>query len=145
MKLLINFFSWTLIGAFYCSLLQGGEILPKDDKSTTIYSPIGKRDPFKPPVFDTLGRDTASLNPLEQYSIEQLNLRGILRDSTGKARAMFEDPLGNTHILVEGEIIGRERGTLSKILNTEVIVTEKTFNYLGAENLYEKVISLPQK
>jgi len=119
--------------------------ISNNDEKGTIYSPIGKRDPFKPPLSNPLDRDTASLNPLEQFGIEQLILRGILRDAGSKARAMFEDPEGKTHILTEGDTIGRERGTLSKILNTEVIVTEKTFNYLGAENLYEKVISLPQK
>jgi hypothetical protein len=58
---------------------------------------------------------------------------------------MFEDPEGQTHIIVEGQTMGRERATVSRILNSEVILTEKTFNYLGAESLYEKVISLPAK
>ena len=58
---------------------------------------------------------------------------------------MFEDPEGKTHILTEGQTLGREHGTISKVLNTEVIVTLRTFNYKGEENLYEKVISLPQK
>ena len=109
-----------------------------------VYSPVGKRDPFKAPSTGTNEREVASLNPLEQFSIEQLQLRAILR-SQGKGRAMFEDPEGNTHILNEGETFGREKGTLSKILNNEVIVTERTFDYMGRENLYEKVISLPQK
>ena len=117
---------------------------PKSTEPNVIYSPVGKRDPFKPPSAIQLGRDVASLNPLERFSIEQLQLRAILRDNK-KTRAMFEDPEGKTHILSEGEHIGREHGTVSRILNSEVIVTEKTFNYLGAENLYEKVISLPQK
>jgi Tfp pilus assembly protein PilP len=116
----------------------------KSMEPNVIYSPVGKRDPFKPPSSVQLGRDIASVNPLERFSVEQLQLRGILRGG-GKARAMFEDPEGKTHILGEGESIGREHGTVSRILNSEVIVTEKTFNYLGAENLYEKVISLPQK
>jgi Tfp pilus assembly protein PilP len=63
----------------------------------------------------------------------------------GQSKAMFEDPDGQTHILSQGDIIGRERGTVSKVLDQGVIVTEKTFNYLGVESLYEKVISLPEK
>lgn len=117
----------------------------KIGEKSFIYSPVGKRDPFRPPAATPSDRDIASHNPLEQYSIEQMQLRAILRTNDGKGRAMFEDPEGRTHILAEGEIFGREKGTLSKILNNEVIVTERTFNYLGAENLYEKVISLPQK
>ena len=122
-----------------------GSYAEKTSEKSFIYSPVGKRDPFKTPVPNSGDRDLASLNPLEQFSIEQLQLRAILRTGEGRGRAMFEDPEGRTHIVSEGEIIGRERGTLSKILNNEVIVTERTFNYLGAENLYEKVISLPQK
>src|ERR1700748_3278984 len=68
-----------------------------------IYSPIGKRDPFKaPPTAVNGSRDIASLEPLEQFSIEQLQLRGILRGSGG-ARAMFEDPGGGTYILQQGD------------------------------------------
>lgn len=117
----------------------------KEGEKSFIYSPVGKRDPFRPPTTAPGERDLASVNPLEQFSIEQLQLRAILRTSDGRGRAMFEDPDGRTHILAEGEGIGRERGTLSKILNNEVIITERTFNYLGAESLYEKVISLPQR
>ena len=56
---------------------------------------------------------------------------------------MFEDPDGQVHIVMEGSIIGRERATVSRILNREVIVTEKTVNYLGVQSLYERIISLP--
>lgn len=128
------------------SLAAGVIGVPREPANVVIYSPIGKRDPFKPPgPQQTSPRELASSLPLEQFSIDQLALRGILRDGQGKARAMFEDPSGSTHILKEGDRLGREKGTISRILNTEVIITEKTFNYLGVENLYEKVLSLPQK
>jgi hypothetical protein len=107
-----------------------------------IYSPVGKRDPFRATAEHA--RELASINPLEKYSIEQFQLRAILQGD-GQNKAMFEDPDGNPHILGEGEAIGREHGTVSKILNKGVIVTEKTFNYLGQESLFEKVISLPEK
>jgi hypothetical protein len=32
--------------------------------------------------------------------------------------------------------------TISRIVDSEVIVTEKTFNYLGVESLVEKILSL---
>jgi nitrate/nitrite transporter NarK len=57
---------------------------------------------------------------------------------------MFEDPEGKSYILTEGDSIGREHATISRIVNSEVIVTQRTFNYLGAESLLEKVISLPK-
>lgn len=109
----------------------------------TIYSPVGKRDPFRPPSSDS-GKDVTSVNPLEKYSIDKFQLKGVLK-GIGRPRAMFEDPDGRSFILSEGDTFGRERGTISRILNTEVIITEKTFNYLGAENLYERVLSLPSE
>lgn len=109
--------------------------------SSSIYSPVGKRDPFRPPA-EELGRDVSSVNPLEKYSIDKFQLKAILK-GIGRARAMFEDPDGKSFILSEGDTVGRERGTISRIENTDVIITERTFNYLGAENLYERVLSLP--
>ncbi len=107
-----------------------------------IYSPIGKRDPFKPPATTTTGKEILSLNPLERFAVEQFQLRAILK-GMGKNRAMIEDPEGRSYIIAEGDRIGKERATVSKILTNEIIVTEKTFNYLGNLSLYEKILSLP--
>lgn len=115
----------------------------EDSQEGVVYSPIGKRDPFKPPEMEN-SRSPASIQSLENYGIEQLQLRGIMKDG-GVPKALFEDPEGKSHIISEGQVIGREKATVSRILKTEVILTEKTFNYLGVENLYEKIISLPQK
>ena len=101
----------TILAASLCLFAGATEVAGNRDEKGTIYSPIGKRDPFKQPTANLLGRNPASLNPLDQFSIEQLSLRGILRDSSGHARAMFEDPEGKTHILSEGDTVGRERGT----------------------------------
>lgn len=130
------------------SMLIAGIVCAEQDltgsEQSLIYSPIGKRDPFRTPSTSLTLRDLAAMSAVEKYSIEQLQLRAILKGE-GKSRAMFEDPEGRTHIVGEGELVGREKGTISRILSSSVIVTERTFNYLGAENLYEKVISLPDE
>lgn len=123
-------------------LMFGQAIAEGPAEKGNIYSPIGKRDPFKPPPMDSLGRDLAALNPLERFSVEQLQLRAILR-GMGKPRAMFEDPEGKTYVVIPGMIVGRERATISRILGTSVVMTQRTFDYLGQESLYEKVVSLP--
>lgn len=56
---------------------------------------------------------------------------------------MLQDPEKRIHIVTEGVILGREKATVSRILNREVIVTERTTNYLGVESLFERVLSLP--
>lgn len=114
----------------------------ESDEKGFIYSPVGKRDPFHAPSASVLDRNLASINPLEKFTVEQLQLRAILRMSD-RHRAMFEDPEGKTHILSEGDTIGRERATISRILGKSVVLTLKTFNYLGEESLFEKVVSLP--
>lgn len=122
---------------------EGDPSASKEDRST-IYSPVGKRDPFRAPPVGNAARDLNSIRPLERYSLEQLQLKAVLK-GLGKAKAMFEDADGNTHILQEGDTLGREQATISRIVNSEVIVTQKTFNYLGSETLLEKVISLPKE
>ena len=109
---------------------------------SVIYSPIGKRDPFRAPNAKFLMREVASSNRLERFSLEQIQLKAVLK-GLGKNRAMFEDPEGKTHVLLEGSSLGREKAIVSRILSREVIVTVRTFNYLGNETLVEKVISLP--
>jgi Tfp pilus assembly protein PilP len=111
------------------------------NEKTVIYSPVGKRDPFRPPENPSIGRQTASLSPIDRYSVEQLQLRAIL-NGLGKPRAMFEDPDGKSYIVSEGQLIARERVTVSRILSKGVILTQRTFNYLGEENISERVISL---
>ncbi len=116
--------------------------LEPEKEKLQIYSPIGKRDPFKPPSTATTGKEILSLNPLERFAVEQFQLRAILK-GMGKNRAMIEDPEGRSYIISEGDRMGKERATVSKILTNEIIITEKTFNYLGNLSLYEKVLSLP--
>jgi hypothetical protein len=114
----------------------------QEKKVINIYNPVGKRDPFK--VLSTLpqGRKIATIYPTEKYDLDQLALKAILRVG-GKSRAMVQAPDGQTYVLYEGETVGRERATLSRILKTEVIFTQQTANYLGNTSLVERVISLP--
>lgn len=115
-----------------------------DKEEGKIYSPTGRRDPFRAATPDRTGRDVAALSELERFAIEQFQLRAILRTDR-KATALFEDPEGRTHILAEGERIGREKATISRILEREVILTIQTVNYLGTEKPYEKTMALPEK
>jgi len=132
-------FHIVFLGATVGGLLWAGDPFP--ETRSPVYSPVGKRDPFRPPASES-GRDVSSVNPLEKHSVDKFQLKAILK-GMGRPRAMFEDPDGRSFILSEGDTVGRERGTISRILNTEVIITERTYNYLGSENLYERVLSLP--
>ena len=138
MKALLAHFFW---GIF---LLLGSIVLgdSQDKKVNTLYNPLGKRDPFK--ILSSIkgGRTVSAIYPTEKYNLNQLSLKAILRFG-GKSRAMIEAPDGQSFIIYEGETIGRERATLSRILKTEIIFTQQTFNYLGTSSLSELVLSLP--
>lgn len=112
-------------------------------KSDAFYSPFGKRDPFRIPTVGGLGEDS-SVGPLQRFHVDQFRLRAIMR-GMGEPRAMFEDPKGRSHIVNQGDLIGIERATVSRIIKSEVILTERTYNYLGKESLLERVIALPQE
>jgi Tfp pilus assembly protein PilP len=111
-------------------------------KNDAFYSPFGKRDPFLIPTVGGLGED-ASVGPLQRFHVDQFKLRAIIR-GIGEAKAMFQDPKGRSHIVSQGDLIGIEKATVSRIIKSEVILTERTYNYLGKESLLERVIALPQ-
>lgn len=127
-----------IIGIFACFLLAA------DKEDGKIYSPAGKRDPFRALPLSNAGRELAAVTELERFGIDRFSLRAILRTDR-KATALFEDPEGKTHILSEGDHIGRERASISRILQREVILTIRTVNYLGSEKPYEKTMALPEK
>ena len=132
----------TICFVFLFSVAQYGLSQPTEKKGAIIYNPAGKRDPFKVLSITPTGRKVSAIYPTEKYDLDQLNLRAILRMG-GKSRALIEAPDGQTFIVNEGEIVGRERATLSRVLKTEVIVTQQSFNYLGNPSLVERIISLP--
>jgi Tfp pilus assembly protein PilP len=115
---------------------------PPESEDSTLYSSFGKRDPFRAPERGTLIRGQGEVSPIRKYRLESYHLRAILRIGN-RPQAMFEDPDGKSHVVLEGEFIGIEGAKVSRIVNSEVIVTEKGANHLGKETLLEKVISLP--
>lgn len=133
-----------MIRSFFIGLLAGMIAVSADKDEERIYSPTGKRDPFRAQSLPGADREVASLSELEKYAVEQYQLRAILRTDR-RATALFEDPNGKTHIVDEGQMIGRERASVSRILEREVILTIQTRNYLGSEKLYEKHMALPEK
>lgn len=117
-------------------------VMGQSPQPATLYNPAGKRDPFKAAISNANWRNLSSIYPTEKYDLEQLSLKAILRFS-GKSRALVEAPDKQTFILFEGDIVGRQRATLSRILKSEIIFTQKTANYLGNASLVETVVSLP--
>ncbi len=87
------------------------------------YDPIGKPDPFEPFDFSKVGA-LIPTSPLQQFDLSQLKLVGIIW-GIADARALVEDPTGKGYIIQRGTKVGKNDGTVIRILSDEVVVLEK--------------------
>jgi type IV pilus assembly protein PilP len=93
------------------------------ETSTYYYNPAGKPDPFEP--FDiSKVKPTTTLTPLQQFSLDQLTVRGIIW-GLSNAKAIIEDPTGKTYIVGIGTKIGKNNGVIIRILNDKIVVLEQ--------------------
>ncbi len=113
----------------------------KLEKQPELYSPYGKRDPFRPNALLSGKREIAQ--EIDSYPLEQYTLKAILH-AHHDATASFVSPSGQTVDLQVGDVLGREEAILSRILTSEVIFTVRSYNDVKEETLYEKIIYLPQ-
>lgn len=100
------------------------------------YDPTGKRDPFRNFKWERPDRlDVAEITtPLEQYDLGQLTLVAVVW-KTGNARALIQDPSGESYIIGEGAKIGKNSGWVKLIQDGLVVVTETYADHLGQETV----------
>ncbi|MGH0030004.1 MAG: pilus assembly protein PilP [Myxococcota bacterium] len=103
------------------------------DKDYT-YDPTGKRDPFRNFKWDRPDRirEREITGPLEQFDLSQLSLVAVVW-KTGNARALVQDPSGESYIVAQGARIGKNEGTVTKISDNMVRVKETYVDFLGRE------------
>lgn len=112
------------------------------------YTPIGKRDPFRPFFLDIKAnrpdRPVGELTPLEQFELEQLRLVAIL---TGMETpmAMVEDPEGKGYSITIGTPIGKNGGRVSRITKDDVVVEEEYYNSEGKRIINKVSLRLPKE
>ena len=99
-----------------------------------VYDPSGKRDPFRNFMWERPDRlrEAALVGPLEQFDLKQLSLVAVVW-KTGSARALVEDPAGESYIVAEGSRVGRNEGRVISIEDGVVVVKETYVDYLGQE------------
>lgn len=128
-------------GILMIGIIVGGVIVKTAFPDSSVYSPIGKRDPFM--KLRGLNRGLSSNeNSLFKFQVEQFELKAIQRGPDGN-HILVSDPEGKNHLLREGEKMGKTQAVVSRILDREVILSEQTKNYLGKESLSERILSLP--
>lgn len=98
------------------------------------YDPSGKRDPFRSFVWDRPDRvaPAADAGPLGQFDLSQLELIAVVW-STNNARALVEDPSGESYIVGAGAAIGKNKGHVISIGDNTMTVKETYVDYLGQE------------
>ena len=99
-----------------------------------VYDPTGKRDPFRNFMWERPDRlrEAELQGPLEQFDLMQLSLVAVVW-KTGSARALVEDPAGESYIIAEGSRVGRNEGRVVSIDDGVVVVKETYVDYLGQE------------
>jgi Tfp pilus assembly protein PilP len=95
----------------------------------------GRRNPFKPPLLDDGSLPDVIMpgTPLERYDLDELKLVGIMWD-IAMPKAMVIDPQGEVHVLGKEDRIGRKRGYIAVIRESEVVVVEASD--FDGENTY---------
>lgn len=99
-----------------------------------VYDPTGKRDPFRNFKWERPDRirDRQVTGPLEQFDLSQLSLVAVVW-KTGNARALIQDPSGESYIVAEGSRIGKNEGYVTAIDDNMVRVKETYVDFLGRE------------
>jgi len=101
------------------------------DETPYVYSPVGKRDPFK--SFYKVIRGPEKHGPgtiLTKYEIDQLKLTAII-SGISRPRAQVELPDGKGIVIKVGTRIGKNFGRVVRIKNDEVVVAEDYRDYIG--------------
>ena len=99
------------------------------------YDRTGMRDPFRSFEWEERSRlalDIAERGPLEQFDVNQLSLLAVVWN-TGTARALVQDPAGNSYIVGQGARIGKNEGRVIDIDDNLIIVKETYVDFLGQE------------
>jgi len=76
-----------------------------------------KRDPFLSPKILV----SAPIREIFRYDISNFKLVGIVSGIKAN-KALFVVPSGKSYVLQKGDILGRRKGTIAKITNSEVTV-----------------------
>ena len=99
------------------------------------YDRSGMRDPFRSFEWEERSRlalDISERGPLEQFDVNQLSLLAVVWN-TGSARALVQDPAGNSYIVGQGARIGKNEGRVIDIDDNLIIVKETYVDFLGQE------------
>ncbi|WP_447987383.1 pilus assembly protein PilP [Nitrospira sp. Nam74] len=109
------------------------------------YNPSGRRDPFALVLKDPkMGEENQNLPPLQQLSLTELNLIGIVWGGFGYS-AMVQAPDGKGYTVRQGTRVGPNGGAVSSITENAIVVQERFTDVYGNKQVREYVKLLHAK
>ena len=110
------------------------------------YQVEDRRDPFVTllKVREPINEDIEPETPLQTFGLKELRLIAIIVGQ-GEPRAMVVAPDKKAYTLVAGVKVGRNRGVVQKITESEVVVEERFKDFSGGLKTEIKHITLPQQ
>jgi type IV pilus assembly protein PilP len=120
-------------------------IVVQEEPKKPEYQVTGVRDPFQPFEGNVPGEggDLSKFDPLQNISLSQVYLVGII---TGKKnKALIQDSSGMGYIIGEGMLLGENNGIVTKITKDNVSVKQHFKDYMGRVNTREVVLSLKKE
>ncbi|HWP91402.1 MAG TPA: pilus assembly protein PilP [Thermodesulfobacteriota bacterium] len=102
---------------------------PTSPEEKPLYTPQGKRDPFRPFIKLEEEREVKPqvsqlVPPIKRYPLEEFRLVGILWAGQ-QPKAMIVDPEKNTYVLGIGDEIGNSQGRIIEVRESGILVEEK--------------------
>jgi Tfp pilus assembly protein PilP len=99
-----------------------------------------KRDPFSPPEIKT----SELVSDLRQFDLFEMKLVAVMT-GLGAPKAMLVLPNGATHIIQEGDALGRNQGVVSQIKSDAVLVRESFKDFRGRTRANVETLSLEKQ
>ncbi len=113
----------------------GGLLVPGSDFR---YDPTGRRDPFKSLLqLENKQRDISQLPPIQQFDVETAKVVGIVIDPARGAQAMIRAPSGQTFVVRQGTIMGKNEGEVIEITLQGIRIVEKFLDFMNRETRKE--------
>lgn len=109
------------------------------------YQSENRRDPFVTllKIREPIAEEVETETPLQTFGLKELRLIAIVIGQD-EPRAMVVAPDNKAYTLVTGIKVGRNRGIVQKITESEVVVEERFRDFSGGLRTEIKKITLPQ-
>ncbi|MCY4512707.1 MAG: pilus assembly protein PilP [Bdellovibrionales bacterium] len=116
--------------------------------SPYIYDPLDRRDPFEDPIKARLRLQGPVVEevikpptPPEMFSLQQIDLKGIIWRTTESPKALIKLPDGAFYTLLRGDKIGKN-GVIFEIREDEMVVLETKIKQSGNKKLQSTSITI---